>query len=250
MNDLQRVQVINLDEPLGEDDEFDVDDLFKDPEEDDDGSQPPEEDDLDGLPPTKRVSDRINAVRQKAEAAAEKKLNDFAISQGFKSFAEMEKASEKKIIKDAGFDPEEIEKLTDEIVNKRLAADPRLVRLAEYEKREQDNYLKAQLDNLSKLTGTKYRSIGEVPKEVTEMFEKTGSMETAFYAVYGKDIVTKGAARINNGDTSHLKSGGVGGGARTRPLNEEEKATYRKIMGDYITEEELSKKTIEIETKR
>lgn len=229
-----------------EDDVFDidVDDLFKDPEEDTPAPDAPTLDKPNEL--TKAMSDRINEVkrkeREKAKAEAREEMaRDF----GFASYEEYRKSKEKSLIKDAGLDEEQVEDVVKKLVEQRLADDPRLKELEAIKARDKANFVNTQLKEINKLIGSNFTSIDQLPPETLAMWEKTGDLKAAYLATQGETIITKGLARTRDGSLSHLAQGGNGAGAKVRALNDEEKAIWRSIIPD-ITEEELAKKTTPI----
>ena len=227
---------------LGEQEVLDinVDDLFRDDLEDE-SNNPEEPPAPSATPETKAVSKRINEVR---EQTARETRDAMAKELGYDNYEAMKKAKEKKAIKDSGLD-EESEKLIEKLVEERLADDPRLKKFAEIERKQQEAFVKNQLDAINKSAGTTFASIDQLPPETLSLWEKIGDLKQAYYATQGEALFTKRSKADANGSTSHLASGGQSSGAKTRALNEEEKAMWRLVMPD-ITEEELSKKTIEI----
>ena len=109
--------------------ELSVDDLFKDPEE----SLPQEDPSTDESDKetsdennsnseedmTERVKNRIRDVRRKTEQSTQERI---AKELGYNSYSEMMKARESKLIKEHGFDEEDVEKLLTPLLEARLAA--------------------------------------------------------------------------------------------------------------------------------
>lgn len=223
-----------------------IDDLFKDPEE----SQPQEDtsnQDAESNKPseiTKRMTDRINEVRRKTEADTQDKI---AKDLGYASYAEMQKDKEHKLIRDYGYDPEDIEKLVEPLLEKRLATDPRFRKLEELERQEQDEYIKAQLSKINKLSGQRYTSVEQLPKDAIELWSKGVDLSKAYLAAAGEEILNKNVTVANNGGLSHLAESGTSrvSNGKVRGLTDEEKAFYRSI-NPYITDEELANKSVSL----
>lgn len=233
---------------IDEDIELSVDDLFKDPEDSQtqDNSQGQSSDDSknDGNENlTKNMTKRINEVRRKTELEVQDRV---AKQAGYASYEDMMKATERKIVEDQGYDPDEINKLLEPLIEKRLSNDPRFKKLEEIESREKDAYLSQQLAAINKISDVKYKSVNDLPNETLNLFAKGVDLKQAFYATQGEGLLSKAANKANNGSLNHLAPLPNGNGVKTRGLNADEKAMYRMIIPG-ITEEELSKKTIEID---
>lgn len=228
---------------------FSIDDLFKDPEENEleeniSQEEPVKEEGKEPSEMTKGVSKRINEVR----AATERETRDsMAKELGYKDYADFQKAQEKQTLKDAGLDDEELEPIIQKLVDKRFAEDPRMKRLEELEERDKANFVKDQLKEINKFAGTTYKDVSELPEEVLSMWGKTGNLKQAYLAIQGEALIGKSLAGKQNGTLAHLANpGAVGTGVRERPLTEAEKDIWRATIPD-ITEEELSKKTMPID---
>ena len=226
--------------------ELDVDDLFNDPEDEPTDDQPTEGGEGEGSKlDTQAVSKRINEVRSKTERDTQEKI---AKDLGYESYAAMMEAKQKKIVKDAGLDDEVVNNVVNQLVEEKLAGDPRLKKLQEYEERDKATFVKKQLSEVNKLSGQNYTSIDQLPPETLELWGKTGDLKQAFLATHGEELILKGtvSSRAAGGSLGHLASvGGSGTATKMRKLTEEEKDLYRSINPD-ITEEELSKKMTKI----
>ena len=236
------------------DDDLDIsiDDLFNDGEESqtsDDSQEEKSQGSNDstnlekGENLTKNMTKRINEVRRKTELEVQDKV---AKQAGYESYADMMKATERKIVEDHGYDPDEINKLLEPLIEKRLSNDPRFKKLEEIETREKDDYINKQLAEINKVSDIKYKSVNDLPDDTIKLFGKGIDLKQAFYATHGEGLINKAASRANNGSLSHMAPLPNGNGVKTRGLTAEEKDMYRMIIPG-ITEEELSKKTIEID---
>ena len=216
--------------------ELNIDDLFNDQNDDTTNSNETNSDTRSEL--TKAMSDRINSVKHKTKTETEDRI---AKELGYNSYAELQKAKERELLKDAGVDDSEMEEVINKLVEQRLNSDPRMKKLEELEQIEKSNFVKSQLNDINEF-GEKYTAVDQLPKEVLTLWEKTGNLKQAYLAIKGEELI-KNKNKYMNGSTTHLANTGTGSSkTKTRGLTEEEKAIYRMVMPD-ITEEELSKKT-------
>ena len=227
--------------------DIDIDDLFKDPEESSQlAEEQPSEPERKNEDMTKAVSERINTVKKNTISETETRI---AKELGYESYEEMRKANEKKMLKDAGLDENDTELMAaiDKLVEKRFSEDPRMKKIEAYEEDEKNKFVKDQLKEINELTGGKFTSIDELPKETLDMWGKIGNLKQAYLATQGSELLVKARAAKNSGTLSHLANGGSGSsGSKQRPLTEEEKDIYRMVMPE-ITDEELSKISKDIE---
>lgn len=228
--------------------DFTVDDLFKDDSDliksqEDVKSNDNQSVDEDILM-TKAVSERINSVKKKTETETQDKI---AKELGYADYTELQKANEKKLLRDAGLDEEDISGVVDKLLEQRLANDPRMKKLEEYEAIEKNNFVNSQLKEINALTGNNFTSVDQLPKETLKVWELTGNLKQAFLATQGEALLTKKQAARQNGSLSHLATSVNGSPTqKVRPLTEDEKAIWRSVMPD-ITDEELSKKTMNVD---
>ena len=223
--------------------ELSIEELFKDPDEsENDGvntDEAPESSKVD----TKAVSQRINEVRAKTQRETQEQV---AKDLGYESYDEMLKAKEKRMLREAGLDEDEVSDVVDKLLEQRLADDPRLKKLKEYEERDKAIFVKKQLSEVNRLSGQTYTSVDQLPPEVLEVWQKTGDLKQAYLATKGEELLNRNNERFSNGSLEHLANGGgSGGGTKVRRLTDEEKNIWRSINPD-ITEEELNKKTTKI----
>lgn len=213
--------------------ELNLDELFQD---DDDKASTPLADDKTKLELTAAMTKRINEVRAKTEQEVRDKL---AKELGYESYVDFEKAKDKKVITEAGFDPDEIEKVIEPLLEKRLASDPRMQKLQQVEEQEKKTYINTQLAEIEKLTGLKVTE-ADLPKETLELWNKGVELSQAYIATNSIKILGS-----QKGSTTHLASGTGAGPIKSRGYSAEEKAFYKSINPN-ITDEELNKKTIEV----
>ena len=224
---------------------FNIDDLFKDSDSDDidtDSTTIEEQENQDKNEMTKAMSNRINEVRHKTEVETQNKI---AKDLGYESYDAMIKAQEKKELQDAGYDDADAEATINKIIEKRLANDPRLKRLEEYENRDKEKFVQGQLNEINKLTGSNFTDISQLPEDTLKMWEKTGNLKQAYLATQGESLLLKKKASSENGTTTHLASSDVGNMTeKRRGLTAKEREIYKSVLGDYITDDELAKLTL------
>ncbi len=225
---------------------FSVDDLFKDDDatslaEGSTTETDPVPTDPDNTQLTEAMTKRINKVKQNTTRETEDRI---AKSLGYADYAEMTKSQDRKLIEEAGYDPEDSEEVINKLVEKRLSQDPRLKRLEEIEERERTSFVKVQLDEISKLTGQNLKSLDQVDKDTLALWEKTGNLKQAYLAVHGETLLQKSTSTSKFNETSHLASKPSGIPTKIRALSPDERNIYRQIIPG-ITEDELNKLTLE-----
>lgn len=181
---------------------------------------------------TKAMSDRINEVKQKTKDSVAKEL-------GFDNYEELMARKTQEDFSHVGIDIEDpdVKSAIDKIVNDKIANDPRFKKLEQFEQKEKNAFLTSQLNEINSIAGTSYSALDQLPQETVDMFAKVGNLKQAYFATQGENLF----AKQQNGTTSHLSNRNLNsGGSRTRHLTDEEKDTYRLVMGDAITEEELN----------
>lgn len=221
--------------------EIDIDELFNDldapPASNPDDKSGPKNPEL-----TKAMSKRINEVKAQTEREAQDKV---AKELGYENYAAMKKANEAALIKKQGYNPDDLEKVIEPLLQKRLADDPRLKEFEALKKREQDLYIQSQLTAINEATGQQLK-ITDLSKETVALWQKGIDLEKAYWATEGKTIAAKMSGK--NGTLTHLATGASQGATKTRPLTEAEKDMYRQIA-PHLSEEQLSKKTVAITEK-
>lgn len=193
---------------------------------------------------TQSFAKRLKEEKEKAKNEAKEEL---AIALGYQSFAELQKAKEKELLKDNGLDSEQVDPIVEKLVNKRIAEDPRMKELETMRKEQVKQFAKQELKDLEELTGTKFKSIEEIPEDVREDWAKTGSLKKSYMALRGEELIAKARATSTKGTTEHLvePSGGTSTPRATRLYTKEEKEVYR-FFNPGVTDEELNKKVKEI----
>ena len=153
-------------------------------------------------------------------------------------------------LRDAGLDTDDKELMAviDKIVEERLSNDPRIKKVDDYEARQKQKFVDAQLEQINTFAGSNYTSIDQLPKDTLAMWEKTGNLKQAYLATHGEELLTKKSSSHNKGSLTHLAdNGSSNSGKKARYLTDEEKDIYRSVLGDYVNEDDLAKKTRSID---
>lgn len=191
---------------------------------------------------TKAFATRLKASTEKAR---KEERESIAKTFGYESYDDMMKAKERKTYEDKGLDPDEVSPIVDELVKQKLNADPRMQELAEFRKQQIAEFGKQELAEITKLTNGRITSFSQLSKNVIELWQKNGSLKTAFLQLEGENLITQMRSEQSKGSASHL--GNPNGSSPTvtdqRPLNDDEKRMW-KFFNPKITDEELNKKTV------
>lgn len=193
---------------------------------------------------TKAFANRLKASTEKARREEREAI---AKSLGYESYEELQKANEKKLLEEKGLDPDEVSPIVEELVKQRLNNDPRMVELDELRKLKIEQYGKEELAKVTQLTGGHITRLDQIPKEVIELWKKTGSLEGAYLQLEGKKLIEKARREVSKGTTNHLATpgGSPPSTTGTRPLTDAEKKVWKQFHPK-MTDEELNKKTITI----
>lgn len=226
-----------------------LDELFADdnngtqqsPAAENDGSQTNDSD----VENTKAFSKRLKERTDKAIAAEREAI---ATKLGYKSYDDMIKQQENKLLEDKGLDPEQVNPIVEELVQKRLNEDPRMQELESFKQRQIQEFAEKELAELSKLTGVQYTSIDQLPKDVIEDWRTSGSLKKSYINLHGEELILKAKAAASRGTTAHLEPVGNGPAVDTethkRHLTDEEKRIW-KFFNPEMTDEQLNKKMID-----
>lgn len=212
-------------------------------------TQPNDDDNTKNVTETQAFAHRLKQSTEKARA---EERENIAKSLGFGSYAEMQKAKEEQDLIDKGFNPEEVKPVLEELVQKRLADDPRLKELDKYKEQEMKEWAKNELKELKELTNGKIQKLEDIPKNVLEAWKQTGSLKKAYIAEEGESLLLE--MRNSNlhsqsrGGTAHMQNPAGTPGTATnnkRPFTEQEKSIYKMFNPD-VTDEQLNKMQKEI----
>lgn len=191
---------------------------------------------------TKAFATRLKASTDKAR---KEERESIAKTFGYESYEAMIKAKERKTYEEKGLDPDEVSPIVDALVKQKLDADPRMQELAEFRKQQIAEFGKQELAEITKLTGGKITSFKQLSKNVLELWQKRGSLKSAYLELEGESLINQVRSEQSKGSTEHL--GNVNGSSPTysdeRPLTDKEKQMW-KFFNPNITDEELNKKTV------
>lgn len=207
-----------------------IDDLFNDPD------TPPVSDPVGQEGMTERMTKRINDVKAKTAAETREAM---AKELGYENYETMLKSRERSSLENAGYNPEELEAVINPIIEQRIANDPRMARIADFEAREREQYITNQLKEINQATGQQL-TLDQLPQETINLWGNGLDLKQAYFATHGEALVNKNMSNHMKGGTTHLASHGSGSTPNSRGLTASEKETYRAIVVG-ITEEELDK---------
>lgn len=196
---------------------------------------------------TQAFAHRLKEATSKARA---EERDNIAKSLGYESYEAMQKQREQNLLKEKGYDPEELQPVVEELVQKRLAEDPRMKELDSYRQKQAEEWAKKELTELKELTHGKITKLDDVPKEVIELWKTKGSLKGAYLELKGEELIREISSDVaraqNSGSTGHLQSpqGGTAPNSNgdKRPFTEQEKQIYKMFNPD-VTDEQLSKMT-------
>ena len=194
---------------------------------------------------TQAFAHRLKEATSKARSEERESI---AKSLGYESFAQMQQMREAEMLREKGLDPDDVSPVVEELVQKRLAEDPRLRELDAYRQERVNEWAKKELAVLGELTGGKISKLEDVPKDVIELWKTKGSLKAAYLELYGEQRIREMqmgiASEQNRSTTSHMKSPQgtptPASNANKRPLTAKEKQVY-KLFNPGVTDEQLSK---------
>lgn len=186
-------------------------------------------------------------LRESTDKARREERDTIAKSLGYDSYDAMQKAREKELLDSKGLNPEDVSPVIEQIVKQRLDNDPRMLELAELKSKQELEFGKRELAEITKLTGGEITELSQISPEVLELWKTKGSLKAAFLEKEGEKLITKIRSEHSKGSTSHLAnpSSSVPGQPTVRHLTAEEKQMW-KVFHPHITDEELNKKTVNI----
>ncbi len=187
-------------------------------------------------------------LKEATSKARNEERESIAKSLGYESYADMQQKREAEMLKENGLDPDDVSPVVEQLVQKRLAEDPRLQELDQYRQARISEWAKKELAELSELTQGKISKLEDVPKDVVELWKTKGTLKGAYLELHGERLIremqTSIASGQNRSTTGHLTSPqGVSispGNANKRPLTAEERRVY-KLFNPQVTDEQLSK---------
>lgn len=188
-----------------------------------------------------RLKEVTNKVRNEERESIAKSL-------GYESYADMQKKREAQMLEDKGLNPEDVSPVVEQIVQQRLAEDPRLKELDSYRQERMNTWAKQELATLSKLTNGKISKLEDVPKDVIEKWKTKGSLKAAYLELYGEELIREiqtGVASEQNRSTANHMTSPQGAptpmnNSNRRPFTAKEREVY-KMFNPSVTDEQLSK---------
>lgn len=198
----------------------------------------------DNVDTTKAFAKRL---RESTEKARREEREAIAKSLGYESYDDMQKKRENQILRDKGFDPDEVSPLVDEIVKQRLENDPRIKELETLRAKQVQEFGRQELAEITKLTGGEITSLTQLSPEVIELWKKKGSLKSAYIELEGEKLIGKIRGEQSKGSTDHLRSpsGTSTTPSKQRLLTDEEKRVW-KFFNPGMSDEELNKKLVDI----
>lgn len=209
----------------------------------DTGNETPDE-----KPPVTETQAFAHRLKEATNKARNEERESIAKSLGYESYADMQAKREAEMLRNRGFDPEEVSPIVDEIVKQRLAEDPRMQELDGYKQERMNAWAKKELAELNELTDGKIVTMADVPADVLELWKTKGSLKKAYIELHGEELIRQTRTSVvsgqSRGSTSHMNSPQgtppPAGGANKRPFTAEEKAVYKMFNPD-VTDEQLNK---------
>jgi hypothetical protein len=192
-------------------------------------------------------------LKEATSKARNEERESIAKSLGYESYADMQSKREAEMLRDKGFDPEEVSPVVEQLVQKRLAEDPRMQEFDTFRQERVNVWAQQELAGLTELTGGKITKFEDIPTDVIEAWKTKGSLKAAYLEKRGEELIRETRASVasgqSRGSTGHLNSpqgipASTGDGNR-RPFTQQEKDVY-KLFNPGVTEEELSKMYKEI----
>lgn len=201
----------------------------------------------EGNPQVNETKAFANRLKEATTKARSEERESIAKSLGYESYADMQKKREAQMLEDKGLDPDDVSPVVEQLVQKRLAEDPRLQELENYRQERMNAWAKQELATLSELTGGRISKMEDVPKDVIEAWKTKGSLKAAYLELHGEKLIREMQSGVASAQTrtstSHMASvsgNSSGTGAAKRPLTQKEREIY-KFFNPSVTEEQLSK---------
>lgn len=185
-------------------------------------------------------------LRESTDKARNEEREAIAKEFGFDSYAAMIKSKEDRLIKDKGYDPDEVSPMIDELVKQRIDADPRMKELEDLRKQNVKEFARRELAEINELTGGKITRLEQLPREVIDRWREKGSLKSAYLELEGENLIHTLRSEQSKGTVSHMNTPGANTPppSNKRPLTAEEKQMWR-LFNPSITEDELNKKTVD-----
>ena len=211
----------------------------KDVQEDNVSNDKGTESDNNNVDTTKAFAKRLKESTDKVRL---EERNAIAKTLGYNSYDELIKSQEENVLKDKGLDPDEVSPIIDELVKKRIDADPRMHELEELRKQQIEEFGRKELGEITKLTNGEITSLTQLPKEVISRWKEKGSLKAAYLELEGEKLITRIRSEQSKGSTDHLKTptGSQTISSDKRHLTNDEKQTWL-FFNPGTSKEELDK---------
>lgn len=189
----------------------------------------------------RRLKEATTKVRNEERESIAKSL-------GYESYADMQSKREAELLKEKGLDPDDVTPVVEQLVEKRIADDPRLKELDALKQERMNAWAQKELAELNEFTDGKITKLSDVPEDVIELWKTKGSLKSAYIELHGEELIKEirsgTMSAQNRSTTKHLQSpAGTPSPAfkeQRRPFTQQEKDIY-KLFNPDVTEEQLSK---------
>ena len=128
-------------------------------------TQPNEGNGTDTEPKVTETQAFAHRLKEATSKARNEERESIAKSLGYESYADMQTKREAEMLAEKGLDPEDVSPVVEQLVQKRLAEDPRLQELDAYRQERVNAWAKKELAELGELTGGKISKMEDVPKD-------------------------------------------------------------------------------------
>lgn len=195
--------------------------------------------------PTQSV-DQTKAFSKRLREERDKERQKIARTLGYDTYEALIQAQQDKMLADKGINPASANPVIEQIVEQKIASDPRMLELNAIHQQQAEAFAKTELKSLSELVGQEFNSLEDVPEDVIEDWKTSGSIKQSYIKLHGEELIRKTRKAVGAGTTQHMQSTGTGSDTSagdTRLLTDKEKAAWRAIFPN-MTQEELDKKTV------
>lgn len=187
-------------------------------------------------------------LKEATSKARNEERESIAKSLGYESYADMQTKREAELLRDKGLDPEDVSPVVEQLVQKRLAEDPRLREFDSFRQERVSAWAQKELAELKELTDGKISKFEDVPADVIESWKTKGSLTAAYMELHGVELLRETRANVasgqSRGSTGHLASPQgtptQTGNMNKRPFTDHEREVY-KLFNPGVTDEQLSK---------
>ena len=186
-------------------------------------------------------------LKEATSKARNEERESIAKSLGYESYADMQKKREAQLLEEKGLDPEDISPVVEQLVQKRIAEDPRLKEFDDFKQERMKVWAQQELAELKELTGGAISKMEQIPEDVLELWKTKGSLKAAYIEKHGEELIREArsgaASGQSRGSTAHLathQTTPAAGNANRRPFTAQERDVY-KLFNPDVTDEQLSK---------